>query len=218
MLKWERRQNQKQMALLALWISLTIEAVYLIVAFLVSHTSWQHLLPPMILTLLFGLLAIARDRARWITTLMRLVVSAEFGLSVADRFGWLGPPGNGVTWGNFAHFVSYTHQVNAFLPASVAPFLAVLATIFESMLAVALLLGIRIRLTAAGAAVLLCLFGTAMIASGLIESQFFYAVVVLASGAWLVSATVASLISVDRLLERRDHSPSPSLHTENTRF
>jgi uncharacterized membrane protein YphA (DoxX/SURF4 family) len=209
MLNWKHKENQKQMALVALWISLTIEAAYLIIVSLVRHASGAHLLPPTILTLLFGLLAMARGRVRWITMLLRLVVSAEFGLSVADRFGWLGAPGHGVTWGDFAHFVIYTHQVNAFLPASLAPFLAVLATIFEAMFAVALLFGIRIRLAAAGAAVLLCLFGTSMIASGLIESQFFYAVFVLASGAWLISATDASLISVDRLIERRDRSPSP---------
>ncbi len=205
MLSWKRELDMKPAALIALWTTLSIELGYVILAPFVWHASWGHLVQPSILVLLFGLLAVARGRVRWITTLLRLILSAEFGLSVADRFGWLGPPGRGAAWGDFAHFVTYTHQVNAFLPASFAPLLALLATIFEAAFAVALLLGIRIRQTSAGAAILLCLFGTAMMASGLVESQFFYAVFVLASGAWLISVTDASLLSVDRLIERIYH-------------
>jgi uncharacterized membrane protein YphA (DoxX/SURF4 family) len=103
------------------------------------------------------------------------------------------------------------------LPASFAPLLAVLATIFEATFAVALLLGIRIRQTSAGAAILLCLFGTAMMASGLVESQFSYAVFVLASGAWLISVTDASVMSFDQLIERIYHRSRTSLHTDKAR-
>ncbi len=189
----------------------------MILAFFVWHASLGHLVQPSIFVLLFGLLAIARGRVRWITTVLRLILSAEFGLSVADRFGWLGPPGHGAAWGDFAHFVTYTHQVNAFLPSSFAPALAVLATIFEAAFAFALLLGIRLRQTTPGAAVLLCLFGIAMTSSGLVDSQFFYAVFVLASGAWLISATDASLLSVDRLIERIYHKSRTSLHPDKVR-
>lgn len=217
MLNWKRGLNMKQAALIALWITLSIELGYVILAFVGWHAPLGHLVQPSIFVFLFGLLAIARGRVRWITTLLRLILSAEFGLSVADRFGWLGPPGHGAAWGDFAHFVTYTHQVNAFLPASFAPLLAVLATIFEATFAVALLLGIRIRQTSAGGAMLLCLFGTAMMASGLVESQFFYAVFLLASGAWLISVTDASLISVDRFIERIYHRSRTSLHTEKVR-
>lgn len=217
MLNWKRRLGMKQAALLALWITLSIELGYVILAFFVWHASLGHLVQPSIFVLLFGLLAIARGRVRWITTVLRLILSAEFGLSVADRFGWLGPPGHGAAWGDFAHFVTYTHQVNVFLPSSFAPALAVLATIFEAAFAFALLLGIRLRQTTPGAAVLLCLFGIAMTASGLVDSQFFYAVFVLASGAWLISATDASLLSVDRLIERIYHKSRTSLHPDKVR-
>jgi uncharacterized membrane protein YphA (DoxX/SURF4 family) len=216
-MNWKRGLTTKQAAVIALWITLSIELGYVILAFVGWHASWGHLMQPSISIFLLGLLAIARGRVRWITTLLRLILSAEFGLSVADRFGWLGPPGRGAAWGDFAHFVTYTHQVNAFLPASFAPALAVLATIFESTFSVALLLGIRLRQTSAGAAMLLCLFGTAMMASGLIESQFFYAVFVLASGAWLISATDASLISVDRLIESIYGRSRAKLHIDKVR-
>jgi hypothetical protein len=217
MLNWNRGWDRKQAALVALWITLSIELGYVILAPLIWHASWGHVVQPSILVLLFGVLAVAGGRVRWVSTLLRLILSAEFGLSVADRFGWFGPPGHGAAWGDFAHFVSYTHQVNAFLPASFAPVLAVLATIFEATFAVALLLGIRLRQTSAGAALLLCVFGTAMVASGLVESQFFYAVFVLASGAWLISETDASWLSIDRLIERRYHKSQTPLHTDKVR-
>jgi putative oxidoreductase len=213
MLNWNRGLDM-QAALVALWITLSIELGYVILAPLVWHASWGHLVQPSIFVLLFGLLAVARGRVRWVTTLLRLILSAEFGLSVADRFGWLGPSGHGAAWGDFAHFVTYTHQVNAFLPASFAPVLAVLATIFEATFAVALLLGIRLRQISAGAALLLCLFATAMVVSGLVESQFSYAVFMLASGAWLISLTDASLFSVDRLIKRIYHKSRTSLHAD----
>lgn len=135
-------------------------------------------------------MAAFRDRVRWITALLRAVIGLEFVLSVADRFGLLGPPGHGVSWGDFAHFVAYTRQVNSFLPASSAPLLAVLATIAESAVGLALVLGFRTSYTARAAAVLLGLFGSAMVASGLIAAQFFYGVFVLAAAAWVVSESV----------------------------
>ncbi len=157
---------------------------------------------PLVFVLVFGSLAATHGGIRWIASLLRVVIGAEFAFSVADRFGLLGRPGHGVSWGDFAHFVAYTHQVNAFLPASVAPSLAVLATFFETVLGVTLVLGIRIPDVARGAAVLLCLFGSAMMLSGLVEAQFFYGVFVLAAGAWVISMTDATWLSLDDLLRR----------------
>lgn len=88
----------------------------------------------------------------------RLALGAAFLSAVAARFGlWRdrGPH-------PFAQFVQYTAEVNAFLPARVAPVLAVAATIAETALGVALLAGVRLRWTATAAAVLLALFGVAM--------------------------------------------------------
>jgi hypothetical protein len=78
-------------------------------------------------------------------------------------------------------------------------------------------LGIELRQTSAGAALLLGLFGTAMVASGLVESQFFYAVFMLACGAWLISVTDASLLSVDQLIIRIYHKSQTSLHADKAR-
>jgi putative oxidoreductase len=63
--------------------------------------------------------------------------------AVVDRFGLWGPPGAvNISWGNWPRFVAYTAQVNSFLPAAVAPELAVVATVAELALGLALLLGV----------------------------------------------------------------------------
>ena len=198
----------KRLASAALWLAIAVECGYIVFARLVLHLPWGHLVQPLVFVLLFGSLAGTQGRIRWIATVLRIVVGAEFVLSVADRFGLLGPPGHGVSWGDFAHFVAYTRQVNAFLPSTFAPILAVLATIFETVLGVTMILGARIPYAARAAAVLLCVFGSAMSLSGLIESQFFYGVFVLAAGAWVVSMVDASCLSLDSLLRRHRRQPA----------
>jgi uncharacterized membrane protein YphA (DoxX/SURF4 family) len=198
----------RRIALAALWLTLVVECVYFVLSRLALHAGWGHLLQPLILTGLCALLAAARGKIRWIAALLRALIGLEFVLSVADRLGLLGPPESGVSWGDFAHFVAYTHQVNAFLPASFAPSLAVLATICEITFGLTLILGFRITYMARGAAVLLCLFGSAMLASGLILSQFYYAVFVLAAAAWLVSCSDASWLSLDNLARHRRSQPA----------
>jgi putative oxidoreductase len=198
----DRLQRLKRVALVALWVTLGVECVYVVYARLALHSTRNHLLQPLLFIALFGSLAATRGRTRWIAALVRVAIGGEFILSVADRFGFLGPPGSAVSWGDFGHFVAYTHQVNSFLPASFAPVLAVLATICETTFGMGLVLGIGIQYVARAAAVLLCLFGSAMIASGLVESQFYYAVFVLAAGALAIANVDATLLSLDALQAR----------------
>lgn len=193
----------RRMAILALGIALLAECGGMIWARSHGHANWGHLMQPLIFTAIFAALAVSRGRVPWITTVARLLLAYEFGMAVADRFGWLGPPGSGAGWGDFAHFVAYTRHVNAFLPASFAYSLAVLATIGESVFAFLLALGLWLRWGAAGAAVLLLLFASAMTASGLSAGQFSYAVFVLAAGAWVIAVSEPSWLSVDRWLWKR---------------
>jgi putative oxidoreductase len=198
----DRLRQLTRVALAALWVTLAVECVYVVYARLSLHSTWNHLLQPLLFVALFGSLAATRGRIRWIATLVRVAIGAEFILSVADRFGLLGPPGSAVSWGDFGHFVTYTRQVNSFLPAGFAPLLAVLASICETTFGITLVLGVFIRYVARATAVLLFLFGSAMIASGLIESQFYYAVFVLAAGALAIANVDASLLSLDALRAR----------------
>jgi putative oxidoreductase len=83
--------------------------------------------------------------------------------AVADRFGIWGPPGSAnVSWGDWPHFVAYTAKVNSFLPGAVAPPLAIMATVAEALLGVALILGVFRRPVAWASAIVLALFAGAM--------------------------------------------------------
>jgi putative oxidoreductase len=198
----------RRLASLALWIALVVEAAWLCLERVRHHASLDRLGQPVVFLALFAVLAAARGRLARYPFIIRIFFAYEFGAAVADRLGWLGPPGSGVSWGDFAHFVAYTHRVNAFLPASFAFPLAVLATIAESTFAVTLLLGLWTRLASLGTAILLCLFGSAMTASGLAQGQFYYAVFLLSAGAWYMSAIDPTWLSIDRLISRRRAKPA----------
>ncbi|HTD13603.1 MAG TPA: DoxX family protein [Chthoniobacterales bacterium] len=95
--------------------------------------------------------------------LLRLALGATLLSAVADRFGIWGPPGAAtVAWGDWTHFVAYTAKVNSFLPSSLAPALAVIATATEGLLGIAFILGIFRRPVALVGAVLFAFFAGAM--------------------------------------------------------
>ena len=96
---------------------------------------------------------------RWAILYARLALAAAFLSGIASRFGlW----GKGVGYGDFAHFLRYTAEVNSFMPKATIPFLGWAATIAELGLGLALLVGLRLRWVALGSAFLLTLFGVAM--------------------------------------------------------
>lgn len=151
---------------------------------------------PIVVVLACLAVALTRGRLRWVAGVLRILIALAFLQAVADRFGLLGPPGTaGVAWGTFARFIHYTGIVNSFLPAALIPALAVLATMCETVFGLTMLLGIRIRWSAAGSAVLLFLFGTAMTISSL--SQFSYGVYLICAGAAVLSVIDASFLGLD---------------------
>jgi uncharacterized membrane protein YphA (DoxX/SURF4 family) len=175
--------KQRATAFALLWIALVIQ-----IAWTIRNASLpiSSLLRPLIFTGGFLVVAMTWGRIRWITLLGRLVVGGAFLSAILPRFS------------NFQGFVRYTARVNSFLPHEVIPTLAVLATVFECVLCVAMLLGIKTRWASAGSAVLLCLFATAMTMSGLSQAE--WAVYVLAAGAFALATTDASLLSVDSVM------------------
>jgi putative oxidoreductase len=116
----------------------------------------------------------------------RLALGAAFLSGIASRFGlW----GRGVGYGNFANFVRYTAEVNAFMPAATIPFLAWAATVAELGLGILLVLGVWRRRVALASAALLALFGVAMTASMGIKEPLDYSV---------FSACAAALLLAER--------------------
>lgn len=121
---------------------------------------------------------------RWSARYARWALGAAFLSGIASRFGlW----GEGVGYGNFAGFVAYTAEVNAFMPAFTIPFLAWAATLAELGLGVALLAGVWRRWVATGSAALLALFAIAMTISMGLKEPLDYSVFSAAACALLLA-------------------------------
>jgi putative oxidoreductase len=116
----------------------------------------------------------------------RIALGAAFLSGIASRFGMY-PAGLG--YGNFANFVKYTAEVNAFMPAVTIPFLAWGATAAELFFGVALILGLWTRWVAWGSSFLLLVFGLAMAISFGIKSPLDYSVFSASAAAVFLAVT-----------------------------
>ena len=142
---------------------------------------------------------------RWspyITVYLRLALGITFLAAVTDRFGVWGAPGTpNVSWGDFAHFLRYAAQLNAFLPPALIPLVGWLATVLEALLGLALVLGVQTRLAALASAVLLGLFALAMTASMGVKSALTYSVFSASAGALLLATSSIYPWTLDALLK-----------------
>lgn len=119
----------------------------------------------------------------WGARYARCAVGAAFLSAVLARFGlW----GGHFDWDAFGRFIERTAELNPFLPRSVAPVVAWAATVAETSLGAALVLGIQVRRAAFGSALLLAWFGTAMAATAGIKSPLDYSVFSASSAALLL--------------------------------
>jgi putative oxidoreductase len=136
----------------------------------------------------------------WIQLFGRLAIGTILLSAVSDRFGLWGAHGTAnVAWGDFSHFTMYTAQVNAFLPSAFAPALAVLSTIAEASLGIALIIGIWTRGAAIGAALLFALFGIAMTISFGVKRPLDYSVFTDCAAAVFLAAVPYYRWSLDSL-------------------
>lgn len=119
--------------------------------------------------------------------------------AVADRFGlW---DGEVSSWGNWDAFLDYTAAVNSFAPESLIPFLAIVATAFEVILAILLMIGYKTRWAAMGTAVLTFAFALAMGYSFGIKSPLDYSVFVDCTAALLLASIPNYKWSIDELIK-----------------
>ncbi|MGH9618675.1 MAG: DoxX family membrane protein [Bryobacteraceae bacterium] len=129
---------------------------------------------------------------------LRLALGAAFLSAVADRFGLWGTYGQpNVAWGDFGRFVAYTGKLNWFAPASLVPVLAWAATVAETALGVALILGIFTRVAAFLSGLLLLLFALAMTFSLGVKAPLNFSVFSASAGAFLLATYRNVPISVD---------------------
>ena len=103
----------------------------------------------------------------------RIAGGAAFLSAVASRLGlW----DRTLDLKHFANFIEYEAQVNSFLPRTVIPWVAVLATVCETSLGILLIAGLWPRWVSLASAILLALFGTAMAISFGLKSPMDYSV------------------------------------------
>ncbi len=100
---------------------------------------------------------------------LRLALGLTFLYAIADRFGALGPPGTpNVSWGDFSRFTAYVGTLNWYVPHLFVPALAWVETVLETLLGIALVLGMLLRPVAFVSALLLLSFALTMaVANGI---------------------------------------------------
>ncbi|MDB4919355.1 hypothetical protein [Mucilaginibacter sp.] len=136
--------------------------------------------------------------------ILRLALGIGFLMPVMDRIGLIGPYGShGVSWGDWKHFVSYTHTLVPFASGSITNIMALLATIGEGVFAVCLIVGFKIKEAAFGAGILTMVFGLFMAIFLNIRAPFDYPVFVFTGGALLLSGIDNYKWSVDNYIQNR---------------
>lgn len=126
---------------------------------------------------------------------LRLSLSAGFLSAVASRLSLWGQKSSG--WKNF---ISYTAEVNSFLPKQWSPTVAVASTVLESSLGIMLLVGFKTNYAAAAAGGLSLLFALAMTYSYGIKEPLDYSVFAFSGGAFLLATMGQYRWSMDQLI------------------
>jgi len=136
-----------------------------------------------------------------IAVYLRIAVATAYLWEVADRLGFLGAHGRPhVGWGDWAHFVAYARDVMKFLPSSVVPTLALIATIGEGLFGLLLLFGLFTRMAAVGSGILSFCFALAMAISFGIDSPLGYSVFTLSAASFLLATQPGFAFSVDAFI------------------
>lgn len=130
--------------------------------------------------------------------ILRVVLGITILSAVADRFGLWGAPGDpGVAWGNWDNFIAYTQTLNPFASKSVAAILGILATFFEIIFGICLIIGFKTRIIALGTSALMLLFALSMAISISIKAPFDYSVLTSSAAALLLAAIGKTSFSAD---------------------
>lgn len=133
----------------------------------------------------------------------RMLAMAALAAALLAQIGW-------TVWRvatvgfDIAGFVRYTGRALSFMPSESIWLLAVAATVCEVSLCTAMFVGIKTRWASAGSAILLFMFATSMVISGL--SQFEWAVYVLAAGALMLATVDATRLSLDSIVFGRERT------------
>jgi len=137
----------------------------------------------------------------------RIALGLGFLLPVFDRLGFMGAPDSGqVAWGDWSHFVDYTHSLMPFTNLYIANIAALGATIAECVLGVCLIVGYKVKWMGLGAAIITMTFAVFMMATSGIGAPFKYPVFVFTGAGLLLFTHPSFPWSIDAFLKKRVHS------------
>lgn len=182
----------RALALAALTVVLVVQVAWTVWRVATVGFDLSGLWRPLVFTTAFILVAVTRGNAGYVNTLGRLTIAGAFLSALWSRFD------------NFAGFVRYTGRVLSFMPSESVWLLAVAASVCEVTLCIAMFVGIKTRWASVGSAILLFMFATSMVISGL--SQFEWAVYVLAVGAFTLATVDATRLSLDSIVFGRERT------------
>ncbi|WP_118973698.1 DoxX family protein [Taibaiella koreensis] len=131
----------------------------------------------------------------------RIALGIGFLFPVLDRLGFAGPPGQ-AAWGDWQHFVTYTHSLMPFVSSSIAHIAGLGATIAECVLGVCLIAGFKVKWMGLGAAMLTLVFALLMMAFLGISVPFRYPVFVFTGAGLLLYSLDTFKWSIDAFLKK----------------
>jgi putative oxidoreductase len=135
---------------------------------------------------------------------LRLALGAGFLSAVADRLGFLGPPGAAmVSWGNFHNFLLYTARLNPWCPAACLPLLGVVVTVAEAGLGILLILGIFTRVAGLLTGMITLAFAAAMTFVLGVHGPLIYSVFVFSAASFLLASQTPDNLSIDNFRDSK---------------
>lgn len=141
---------------------------------------------------------------KWVKIFLRISISLGFLSAVADRFGMWNKEVS--VWGDWDSFLQYTALLNPWLPPSVIPTIAILATAAEIVFAGCLLAGFKTALFAKLSGLLLLIFALSMTFSTGIKSAFDYSVYSASAAAFALSLIKEKYGELDSLIFKKKWS------------
>lgn len=135
---------------------------------------------------------------------LRLTVAISMLSAVADRFGlWAKEL---CMWGNMDKFIAYTQTLIPYIPGNYVVYLAWTATVFEVLLPICLLLGLKLRWTASLSGLMILTFALAMATSLGIKAPIDYSAFTASAAAFGILACGNGFWEMDNLFGNKRSS------------
>jgi len=133
---------------------------------------------------------------------LRFGIGIGFLSAVADRFGLWSKDVS--AWGNWESFLEYTKVINPVIPEMLIPTIGALATGFEVLFGVCLIIGFKTEFVAKLSGYLMLIFALAITFSTGIKGAFDYSVFAASAAAFALSIMKEKYLELDLLFSKKN--------------